>query len=315
MAVFERTGGYPPMLAPLGRLLAREKDVDRLSLLVGDAVDEPRASTDLRLVGARLRLLQGNPEGAKKLADEAVAREPNNWEAHMLLAEAYRATGDHELALQAIQQSAPSTPQAELHFVKGRILEFNGKFEEAQPEYGKAVELDPDMQEARLLYGRSLAYQGSAQLAIENLDSAIAAYEAMKERAPGLDLLLGDAYAARGVARRELGNLKEAETDLARGVELNPNNGEAWLKLGLTRFTSTKYGPATEALQKAAEVIGKSEDGSTRHLDALFSLAQAAEKSKKTNVAKEAIGKYLGYPNAEKHKRYAEAERLAKSLR
>ena len=283
MAVYERTGGYPGMTAPLGRLFARQGKTDELAQLLGDQLEDSRTATEIKLVGARLRLLKGNAEGAKQLADEALSREPNNWEAHLLMAEAFRMAGDFSEALQQIERVEPPTPQAELHFFRGRIYEFNGKYDEARAEYQRALAIADDLHEARFLYGRLMSYQGLSKQALDELDKVIAA--------------TGDqypmAYMARGIARKDLGQHDQAIRDYDKALGLDESLAEAHYWKGKSLFTLNKDKAAAAAFEAATQAELPSDSTPDWYLGALVGLGETRLQLGQPAQAKPALQKYL----------------------
>jgi len=300
MQVFERTGGYPGMSAPLGRLLARDGEIERLASLVGDRAELPESETEIKLVAARLRLLEGNAEGAKAMAEAALAREPNNWEAHMLLADAHRLAGEYPEALLRIKAAKPATPQAELHLLRGKILEFNGRYAEARPEYQRALVVDPNLHEARFLYGRSLAYAGAGNAAIEELTRVIQA----------TGNLYPAAYGALGRAYKELGNYTQALESLDKAIELDPGMFEAWYHKGTVHAFKSQHRPSAEAL---AHAVDEQASAYEWYVDAWMRLGRERYLIGERSGAKNALSKYLELaPRG--HASREEAERLLRDL-
>lgn len=299
-AVFERTGGFRGMAAPFGRMLSREGDIERLEELVGDQVDDPRTEPELKIVGVRLRLLQGNSEAAKRLAQEVLAKEPSHWEAHMLLADAYRQSRDYAEALERIQMAQPPGPNAELLLLKGKILEFNGRYAEARPEYQRALAVDPTLSEARFLYGRSLAYAGASKAAITELSQVI--------RETGTKYPA--AYAAMGRAQKELGNYAQAVASLAKATELDPTQYEAWYHKGTVHAFKNQHREAAEALRQA---VAEEASSNEWYSDAWMRLGRALFHLGERSEAKNALEQYLAVAPPH-HAGRGEAQRLLREL-
>jgi len=299
-AVYERTGGYPGMTAPFGRILSREGDIERLEKLVGDRAEDPRADIELKLVGTRLRLLQGNSEAAKQLAQEVLLKEPSNWEAHMLLADGFRQSRDYPEALERIKMVQPPEPQAEYYLLKGKILEFNGRYAEARPEYQRALAVDPSLSEARFLYGRSLAYAGAGKAAVDELSRVI---RETGDHYPA-------AYAAMGRAQKELGDYGQAVASLSKAVELDPAQYEAWYHKGTVHAHKNQHKLAAEALEHAVADEASSNDW---YLDAWVRLGRAKFHLGDATGARQALERYLAIapPN---HASRGAAERLLRDL-
>lgn len=279
MAVYERTGSYPGLVAPLGRLFASSNQLEELEALVGGSADSPTASPEVKVVAARLRLAQKRPEDAKKLLADAMAASPNNWEAQMLMAQAVLDAGDAQEALSRIEAVRTPTPQAEVAILKGKILEYNGKHPDARVEYARAVGIAPDNLEARFLHGRLLAYAGLAKQALEELEYVTSRSQAFPR-----------AYLNIGRAQRDLGKNDDALVSLAKALELDESLLEAHYFTGRIYLERNRLGPAVTALQSATGDGSKAE---AWHADAWLFLGRAQEKSGKPKAAKTAFNKFL----------------------
>lgn len=239
--LFDRTGGYPGLAGPLGRLLIRRGDVKSLDALIGEHLEDPRAPTDVILVGARLRLAQGNREAAVHLVDRVLERDPNNWEAHLVRGQVLLAQGDAMGALGELQQARPRKPDAELQVWLGKAFEATGETDTARAHYARAVELAPDMIEARVAYGALLAERGAAKAALEQLGPA----------------LEGDAHPraqlAAGMAYRDLGQFDKAARAFRKASKLDPSLREASFWEGRLYAERNKNKAAVGALSRAVQ--------------------------------------------------------------
>ncbi len=279
MAVYERTGSYPGLVAPLGRLFASSNQLAELEALVGGSADSPTASPAVKVVAARLRLAQKRPEEAKKLLADAMAASPNDWEAQMLMAQAVLDAGDAQEALSRIEVVRTPAPQAEVAILKGKILEYNGKHPDARVEYSRAVGIAPDNLEARFLHGRLLAYAGLAKQALEELEYVTSRSQAFPR-----------AYLNIGRAQRDLGKNDDALVSLAKAIELDETLLEAHYFTGRIYLERNRLGPAITSLESATDDASKAE---AWHADAWLFLGRAQEKSGKTKDAKTAFNKFL----------------------
>jgi tetratricopeptide (TPR) repeat protein len=242
LAVYERTGNYAGLTAPLGRIFVREAALAELEALVGGVIEAPEATNEELVVGARLRLLQAKPDEAKALVERVLASAPSDWEAHCLLAQALTESGEYVEALAEIDRCMPPSPNAEKQLWRGKILEFNGRYPEALPEYIKALTLDPDLQEARFLYGRQLAANGKdAQAAADALAKVVAATD--KWPAAWLEL---------GRAQRDLAKNDLAEKNLKIAIEKDDSLLEAHYLLGRIYFEKNDKAKAAAHFAKAA---------------------------------------------------------------
>ncbi len=300
VAVFDRTGGYPGLDGPLGSLLVADGDYEGLERLVGDRLRGDQTPDALLIVGVRLVLFQGRVDEARKLIDVALTRRPNDWEAHMLLAQVLIAEGKPVEALAQIVRARPPAPKPELMLQRGKIFEFNLKHDEAVPEYRRALGLQPDLHEARFLYGRLLAYNGAFGKAIAELRKVLDAPAAAS--APWFP----EVWLNLGVAQHGLGKYADAVASLRKATSLDPKLGEAWAKEGSFHGDRNKHGDAIAALTKAV-ALGTKDDH--WFADALMALARAQSKSGKGPAAKKTAKQFLDVAPAG-HTGRVEAQRL-----
>jgi tetratricopeptide (TPR) repeat protein len=279
LSVYERTGSYPGLVAPLGRLFAASGELDQLQELLGDRADDEKASAEIKLVAARLRLAQGKPEEAKKLASGALVTEPSSWEAQMLIAQAVLDAGDPQEALTRIEAVRTPQPVAEVTVLKGKILEFNGKHSDARVEYQRAVAIDPNNLEARFLHGRLLAYAGQAKQALGELEFVTSKTDGFPR-----------AYLNIGRAQRDLGKNDEAVTAFAKALELDKSLLEAHYLTGRVYLERNRLGAAVSSLQAATADAAK---GQTWYPEAWLFLGRAHDKSGKRAAAKKAFKTFL----------------------
>jgi tetratricopeptide (TPR) repeat protein len=300
LAVYERTGAYVGLTAPLGRIFVREGATDRLAALVGEGLDDPDADTETLVVGARLRLAQGKADDAKTALQRVLTVTPNDWEAHMLLAQALLDMREFVEALVQVDRSVPAVPSAERHLLRGKILEYNTRHPEARPEYLKALQIDPGLVEARFLYGRLAALAGEAKLAAEQLEKVVAETDRFPE-----------AYVNLGRAQRDLGEADKAIASLDKAIALDEKLYEAHYLRGRVLFEKNEMGKAADALAVSAVDEAKGEHW---YKDSLLFLGRARAKEGKKSEAKAAFTKYLEVAPANDAGR-ADAERQLGALR
>jgi len=278
-AVYERTGSYPGLVAPLGRLFAASGQLEELEALVGTRAEQPTASAAVKVVAARLRLAQGRYDDAKKLLSDAMAAAPNDWEAQMLMAQAVLDGGDAQEALSRIEAVRTPEPVAEISILKGKILEHNDKHSEARVEYARAVELEPGNLEARFLHGRLLAFAGQAKQALEELQYVTSRSDAFPR-----------AHLNIGRAQRDLGKNDEAVAAFQKALQLDENLLEAQYLMGRVHLERNRLGPAATALQAATGEAAASEHW---YPEAWLFLGRANDKAGKRKAAKKAFTKFL----------------------
>ena len=166
--LYERTGGFPGLTTPLGRILLNREKLEELEEIIGAQLQKPEdASAEVVVTGARLRLMQGRLEDALSLLDVVLAMDATNWEAHMVKGQALIAKGDHASALIEFEVANPRETSPELETWRGQALEYNSR--RGDQRLSTRARADPLYDEAAALYGRQLAYSGSARLAAVTL--------------------------------------------------------------------------------------------------------------------------------------------------
>jgi tetratricopeptide (TPR) repeat protein len=299
--LYARTGGFPGLTNPLGRMLLRKGKLDELDTLIGAQRDASEASVELLMTGAALRLAQNKPDQAKLLAERVLDRDSTALQAHLLLGRALLALGEYGAALDEIEAAQAREPNAEVELWMGQALEYNGRAVEARPRYKKALELEPGNLEAAALLGRLYAYEGAAKAALELLEPVVQKTDAYPY-----------AYLAIGIAHRDLGKRDQAVGEFQRARELDPTLFEAYYEEGRILNDSNKHASAASALQagldnaKANALPRQLEDAWRRLGDSYFELGRKAD-------AKTAFEEYLALaaPNAPGR---AEVMRQMKSL-
>lgn len=288
-AVFERTAGYPGLAAALGRIYLRDNRIEELEGLLGPELDGENTPRELVTLGGRLRLTQGKLAEAKKLIEIALANNPSDWEAHMLMSEVHLQSGDHKAALIEIEKARPVNPEAELFLQKGRVLEFNQEYEEARKLYYQAIDTDRDQHEARFLYGRAQYHENLLGGALENLQylSTVKSIE----KAPWYP----EVWMYLGRTQGDLSKDEEAILSLRKATELNEEYAEAHCHLGARYLIGTKSGKAIAELDKCIELAEKQgvDPAPEWYLDGLRDLGRAQLKAGKDAAAKKTLKKCL----------------------
>jgi tetratricopeptide (TPR) repeat protein len=168
--------------------------------------------------------------------------------------------------------AGPSSP--EIHNNLGRTLANAGKLDEAEAEFAKALELNPNDADALLNLGTVAALRGNparaehlvkqalranpdhtlalAKLAELRRDAGdLAESERLFREALVLDEVSPELYLGLGDVLQRAGKYKEAEAAFRRVLELDPDSFAAHYNLGVTALQQQQYDAAIAAFEKA----------------------------------------------------------------
>ncbi|PRP90611.1 tetratricopeptide repeat protein [Enhygromyxa salina] len=297
----ERTGGYPGLTEPLGKVLLRKGQLDELEKLIGPSLDSPEASREIILTGAALRLAQAKPDQAQALAQKILDRDPTDARAHLLLGRALLALGEHTRALDEIESAQTREGDAEVELWLGQALEYNGRADEARSHYTRSLALDPGKVEAAALLGRLYAYEGAAQKAIELLQPVVKQTDAYPY-----------AYLALGLAHKDMGKRDLAISDFKKAQQLDSTLFEAFYQEGRIHNDQNKHSRAVKALQAG---LDNAKDNATERalIDTYRRLGESYQQIGHRGDAKSAFQEYLKLAPASAAGR-REVERLLRDL-
>jgi tetratricopeptide (TPR) repeat protein len=147
----------------------------------------------------------GDPAAAARAFSAAAALKPDDARARFFLATSLEESGDGAGALAAYRELAAREPRAaEGHLGVGVLLVKRGgaDTEEGMKELARAIEINPDLYEARVTLGRALVARGRAAEAVEHLRRAA-------ELAPGNP----EPHYQLSIAYRRLGRKAEADAE------------------------------------------------------------------------------------------------------
>lgn len=169
----------------------------------------------------------------------------------------------------------------------GVALLLRGETGQAEAEFERALELDPELPEAHFYYGQ-LQVQLSGRVVdstdmafarrnLEVLQRGIAALARAVELAPDND----EFVTTLGRAYHQADDLSNAQRCLERAVALNPRNSPAWKRLGMVYLAV----PETELAKKAFE---KSLELEPKDANSAFHLGQVLETQRDFPAARAA---------------------------
>lgn len=224
----------PPVVDPLRDEL-RGMDLSAVSHLergvqleevgrIDDAIAETEKALELNpaLVKAHVNLLIlygriGNMNKAEEHYQAVLAANPDQYpDAYYNYGVLLIKEGKFEEAEKAFRKAVATAPSNELaHSNLGYLLEHQGKLSEAAVEYRKVIELTPNSRQAHFELGRILVNQQQYQAAIEQFQQTLTPVD---ENTPAYLYALGAAYGRAGDSARALDYLQQAkELAVARG--------------------------------------------------------------------------------------------------
>jgi Tfp pilus assembly protein PilF len=224
-------GDYEPAIVAYAVLLARSGKPDEANDFLNARQAQMPKSAAVTGAMAEVKSIQGDSGSAQRLAQEALKKNPDYRPAMITLARDHYRSRRLDLALYALKgildgygdENPPRDKNnAEAHLLRGLIYKEQGLKANAIPELQKAIELRPDLVEARVHLANYLLESGNATEAAALLETAIK-YDALNVLAR---LNLGDAY-------RLLGRTADAQRELDWVVKTDPSVAQAHYNLGL----------------------------------------------------------------------------------
>jgi superkiller protein 3 len=238
-AALETDPGYGPARLHLAESLLALGELDEAGELYRSVIESNAGIADAHFGLGRVLVAKGETAAAVKPLQRACELGPRFGPAHYALAMAYRDLGETAKAKQHLalyeqdQYGGPVPPDelmaevralktgANVHLRRGVDLEKAGRIAEAIAEHEKAVELDPEIVQARInlviLYGRA----GNFEKAHQHYQAAI------QTGAPHAEL-----HYNFGVLAFEKGKAQEAKAAFAEAINLNPQYAAAHNNLG-----------------------------------------------------------------------------------
>jgi tetratricopeptide (TPR) repeat protein len=248
------------------------------------AIDQRYASAQVKL--SEWLLLDGDLQGARAAAEEAVRQSPSSARAHVALGKTIEASEGAGKALASYQKAVAIAPlDAAAHYQLAMAYRQTGRPDEARAEFALheryreriTVEDDPLLRELQQLYagadmwirlGKSLLEQGG-------LNEAERFFRRALELDPDAVLAQANLIAVYG----GMGRWSEAEAAY-RNAAVDPLNWQAHFNYGVLKFRRQEYRAAEEALRLVIAA-------NPREVDAYVALAAALAKLNKTREAEE----------------------------
>ena len=219
--------------------------------------------------------------GAAELYRKALAVNPNNADAHVLLGGLLTDSGELQQAHQHLAEALRLNPKSsDALYNLGNALAKERRFAEAMQNWHKAIELEPKHAKAYTNLGSVLLQLGRVAEAERALRSAVAAdprtaeyhlnlgnllskmgkqKEAVQEWQAALstDDQLVEAHQNLGIAQLSGGDAAAGIEHLERAARLDPNNPAGLLNLGAAYATLGRLSDAINLTKQAAAVANK----------------------------------------------------------
>ncbi|NER99966.1 MAG: serine protease, partial [Symploca sp. SIO1B1] len=226
-------------------------EISELAKLKGEAVSEilqATAEEESGAVGSKTSVFKwGIPT---KIYQANLAQVPKVGATDLLTAEDYfnqgndfSAQGRYQETLAAYNKAIDLQPDKdEAWFGRGFALYKLGKYQDAITSYDKAIEMKPDYALPWVFRGITLRKLGKYQEALASYDQAI---EIIPDNAA--------AWALRSTALNRLGKYQEALASYDKAIKIEPNYADAWYGRGIVLETLKRYNEALESYEKAIQ--------------------------------------------------------------
>ncbi len=200
-----------------GRTLEAEKEARRSLRL------DAAAAAAHTLLGIVLAARRGHDAEAAEALSQAVALDPQSFDAHFYLGRVQYALQDYPAAAKTLKVATQlNSKHAEARFFLGTVLEAAGENSAALVQYQELAKIDPHSAIGQVGLGAGLVKQGKIEEAIATL-----------KRAVSLDPKIFEAHWAMGRALFLAERFPEAADALKVAVVLEPNRSDAHYQLGL----------------------------------------------------------------------------------
>lgn len=192
---------------------------------------------------ARQLLLRGSNQQAAQILEGEIKSHPEESEAHLLLGQIYALEERRADSIQELSRAVELCPDSATSYnMLGSALSRFAEFEAARKAYEQAVALDPNLVEARINLGMSLAQANDMNGAVEQLTKAI-------ELRPGGPSAARSHYLLAKIYESE--DTQKAIHELETATRLDPKDQQTWLHMGVLKSESGDQSGALTALHRA----------------------------------------------------------------
>jgi tetratricopeptide (TPR) repeat protein len=230
---------FPPLLyAPGLQFLTAGRYEQAIASLREAAARDPLHTSlpggPVTMAGAALR--QGQLQAGISRLRAAVARAPDQAEAHRILGVAHWADEQYDRSMTALNQAVRLNPQDERsRMALADVLGTAGRSAEAEQVLKETIQMEPESGQAHYRLGQLYQAQSLLPLAIQELEKAAALNPLV-----GLDHL----YETIGGLYVNQASLDAAVAAYGKRIDANPNSAEAHRKLGEIYFLQGRHDEA-----------------------------------------------------------------------
>ncbi len=218
--------------------------IDVLTPLTEPEAPEPEV---LSLLADAYHNIQRIPEALETL-QRAAGLYPKQERHYVDLANLCMELEAHDLGLEILETGIKNIPgSARLHGMRGVLHSMLSKFDEAEAEFARATELDPDAGAGRV--GLSITLQQTGRL--EESIPLLRDEADKKPDDPVINTMLARALIQRG--RLGPSESAEAREALDRATGADPSYAAAWVELGKLDLKTGALEDAVSALERAVE--------------------------------------------------------------
>ncbi len=215
--------------------------------LTADPEEPERSAEDLLQRAARQATAQGNTSRALGIYRELLTLNPRNVPARNNLGLLLDQTGEHEMALEELDQCLEHEPHsAQVLVNRGAVLGAVGRYVDAEQDLRTVLLLEPANAEAHLNLGLVISRKGLWREAVPYLRRAIE-----------LDSSRAGAYFYLGEALNHVDDLEGALQSYQRAAELRPNSPNALYGLGIVLDRLNRPEEAAQMYRRSRELAGQ----------------------------------------------------------
>jgi tetratricopeptide (TPR) repeat protein len=204
----ELSPGNPQVLRSLLALDRASENLDASAKRIALALEANSEDTELAELDAEIKLLRGDPDGARASLERAVELDPRNSSAQLALADLEARAGNVDEMIAVMERAAAAVPESsDLQYRLAAFYEKVGRRSDAITTYEKAISLNNDLAAAKNNLAYLLTETGG------DLDRALELAQQAKQQLPhdgNAADTLGWVLLKRGVPSAAIGYLKEA---------------------------------------------------------------------------------------------------------